>query len=162
MPLLFNLRHLEENNLQLKGELPAADLDLETLDELVHVKSPLVYDVEVQSLDTAILVHGRLELSLDCECVRCLKPFRQVLKLDHWACHLPLEGEDQVSVVNDSVDLTPYIREDIVLAFPQHPLCKPDCSGLAKTQKKPEKGPGAVAKSDSTASAWSALDKLKL
>ncbi len=162
MPLLFNLRHLEEDSLDLKGELSAADLEIETLDELVHVPRPVLYDLEIQKLDNAILAHGRLELNLDCECVRCLKRFDFLLKLEDWACHLPLEGEDKVSVVNDSVDLTPYIREDMVLAFPQHPLCKPDCSGLAITQKKTGKSSGAAAKSESNSSAWSALDKLKL
>ena len=44
--------------------------------------------------------------------------------------HLPLEGEEAVSVVNDCVDLTPYVREDILLEFPQHPLCEPECRGL--------------------------------
>ncbi len=162
MALTFNLRHLEEKSLHLAGELAAADLELDTLDELIKVNQPLSYDVEVQEMDTAILVRGRLKLVLDCECVRCLKPFKHVIELEDWACHLPLEGEGKVSVVNDSVDLTPYIREDMVLAFPQHPLCKPDCSGLAKTGNKPEKGPGAAAKPESSSSAWSALDKLKL
>lgn len=162
MPLTFNLRHLEEESLQLTGRLPAADLELDTLDEVIKVNQPLSYDVEVQEMDTAILVQGRLKLVLDCECVRCLKPFQYVIELEDWVCHLPLEGEGKVSVVNDCVDLTPYIREDMVLAFPQHPLCEPECSGLAKTQQKPEKGPGAAAKSESSSSAWSALDKLKL
>ena len=162
MPLTFNLRHLEDKSLRLVGELPVADLELETLDEVIKVNQPMSYDLEAQELDTAILVQGRLTLVLDCECVRCLKPFQYTIELNDWACHLPTEGEDKVSTVNDCVDLTPYIREDMVLAFPQHPLCKPECSGLAKTQKKPEKGPGAVAKSESSSSAWSALDKLKL
>jgi len=162
MSLLFNLRHLEDKNLHLMGELPIADLDVDTLDELIHVRSPLAYDIEVQRLEQAVLVQGSLGLKLQCECARCLEPYEHRLKLDHWACHLPLEGEDQVSVVNDCVDLTPYIREDIVLAFPQHPLCKPDCSGLASTQKKTEKKPGATAKPEAASAAWSALDKLKL
>lgn len=162
MPLIFNRRHLEEDSLHLEGQLPAVELELESLDEMIKVNQPLSYDLEVQELDTAILVQGTLELKLECECVRCLKPFTFVIQLKDWACHLPMEGDDKVTVVNDCVDLTPYIREDIVLAFPQHPLCKPDCSGLAKTQKEPENGPGAAAKSESPSSAWSALDKLKL
>jgi len=162
MPITFNLRHLEEDSLELVGEMPPAELELETMDELIKATHPLIYDLEIQTLDNAILVRGRLELNLDCECVRCLKPFSFPIKLPEWACHLPMEGDDKVPVVNDCVDLTPYIREDIVLAFPQHPLCKPDCSGLANTQKKPEKGPGAAAKPESSSSAWSALDKLKL
>ena len=162
MPITFNLRHLEEDSLQLVGEMPTAEPELETMDELIKATHPLVYDLEIQMLDTAILVRGRLELNLDCECVRCLKPFSFQILLPEWACHLPMEGDDKVPVVNDCVDLTPHIREDIVLAFPQHPLCKPECSGLANTQKESEKGPGAAAKPESSSSAWSALDKLKL
>ena len=162
MPITFNLRHLEEDSLQLVGEMPPAELELETMDELIKASHPLVYDLEIQMLDNAILVRGCLELNLDCECVRCLKPFSYPIQLPEWACHLPMEGDDKVPVVNDCVDLTPHIREDIVLAFPQHPLCKPECSGLANTQKESEKGPGAAAKPESSSSAWSALDKLKL
>ena len=162
MALLFNLRHLEEKPLHLKGELPMADLDVDTLDELIHVRSPLAYDLEVQRLEQAVLAQGNVSLTLQCECARCLKPYEHRLKLDHWACHLPLEGEDQVTVVNDCVDLTPYVREDIVLAFPQHPLCKPDCRGLASTQKKTEKSLKAAEKPDAASTAWAALDKLKL
>ena len=162
MALLFNLRHLEDKNLRLKGELMAADLEVASIDEMIHVNHPLTYDLEAQQLDQAVLVQGSLALTLDCECVRCLKPFRLPLKLDHWACHIPLEGEDKAVVVNDCVDLTPYIREDIVLAFPQHPLCKPECSGLAGIQQQSEKSPGVAGKPEAASSTWAALDKLKL
>jgi len=62
-------------------------------------------------------------------------------------------------VINDSVDLTPYLREDIFLAFPQHPLCKSDCRGLAASQ--PDKG-RKTTRPEPDASPWAALDKLKL
>jgi len=162
MALICNIRHLEEKNLHLKGELPSADLELEAIDEMIHVNSPVTYHLEAQQLDQSVLVQGSLALTLDCECVRCLKPFKMPLKLDHWACHLALEGEEKAEVVNDCVDLTPYIREDIVLAFPQHPLCKPECSGLASIQQQPEKRPGVADKPEAASSTWAALDKLKL
>ena len=162
MSLLFNLRQLEEKSLHLKGELPAADLELDALDEMIRVNQPMSYDLEIQQLELAVLANGKLALTLDCECVRCLKAFQLPLKLEHWACHLPLEGDDKVSVVNDCVDLTPYIREDIVLAFPQHPLCNSDCRGLAGIQKEPEKGSGTAAAPDAASATWAALDKLKL
>ena len=65
----------------------------------------------------------------------------------------------KVELINDSVDLTPYLREDIFLAFPQHPLCKSDCRGLAA--RKPETG-RRVDSPQAGASPWAALDKLKL
>lgn len=160
MPVTFNLRHLEEKNLELKGALPVAELDIEDFDEVIHPRQPLTYDLEVQQMPDAILVSGKLELPLDCECVRCLKPFKDRIRLDHWVCHLPLAGEGKVQTINDCVDLTPYLREDIVLAFPRHPLCETDCGGL----KLPPKfsPPAGEKKSSETASAWAELNKLKL
>lgn len=158
MPLTFNLHHLEKN-LLLRGELPVAELDLPTNDEMVQPREPLRYDLELQEIEQAVLAQGTLTLKLDCQCVRCLKAFKMPLKLEHWACRLPLEGEDKVSVVNDSVDLTPFVREDILLAFPQHPLCKTDCRGLAPKKSKAGGGAGGP---DDGPSPWAALDKLKL
>jgi uncharacterized protein len=160
MPILVNLRHLASENVRLRGELPAPELDIDARDEMIRVSRPLVYDLEVQKLEDGLLVQGRLELPLDCKCVRCLKAFERRLRLATWAAHLPLEGEEAVPVMNDCVDLTPIVREDILLEFPQHPLCKPECRGLAETsrgQKSAASGPGDGAGSP----AWAALNKLK-
>ena len=161
MPLTINLHLLERKNLLLRGELPVADLELELHDEMLQARAPLRYQLEVQQMEQAVLAQGTLTLTLDCQCVRCLKQFKLPLELEQWACHLPLEGEDKVPMVNDSVDLTPFLREDILLAFPQHPLCKPDCRGLAGLPNKPEAGSG-VSKQKDSPSPWAALDKLKI
>jgi len=161
MPLRVNLRHLARHELMLKGELPVGELDLELRDELVQARLPLHYNLEVQELDDSVLARGELQLDLDCECVRCLKPFEYRLKLSDWVCHLPLKGEEKVSVVDDSVDLTPQIREDILLTLPAHPVCNPQCVGLAgkSSGSKKKKATGA---SRTAGSAWDELDKLKL
>jgi uncharacterized protein len=159
MPLKVNLRQLTRDSVHLDGEISAAELDLDTKDPMVQVKEPLHYDLEVQQLEQNILAQGELKVALDCECVRCLKPFKHNVMIEDWACHLPLEGEDRATIVDDSVDLTQYIREDILLAFPVHPVCKPECVGLTgansgakkKSSSQAEKGP----------SAWAELDKLK-
>jgi len=162
MAILINLRHLETKSQELEGECPASELDLEKGDELISLNEPLKYELEAQLMEQAVLVQGRLELVLDCECARCLKPFRQVLEIDDWACHIPLEGEEKAVVISDCVDLTPFIREDIFLAFPQRPLCDPNCSGLKTPAKKPEQSPAASSEATGDASPWSVLDKLKL
>ena len=158
MSLSVNLRHLAEQELHLKGELPVVELDLGVADELVRAEKPLKYDLSVELLHDAVLATGSLVLPLDCECGRCLKKFQTQIKLTGWAAHLPLEGEDKVSVDNDCVDLTPFVREDILLSFPQHPLCKPDCAGLKKKSKVSE----AEALEATKPATWSELDKLKL
>jgi uncharacterized protein len=161
MPLLFNLHHLETKNLRLVGELAAQELELANVDELIHAHQPLKHDLEVQKLADGILVQGQLQLTLECECARCLKPFEYNLELNPWACHLPLQGEDKVLVANDCVDLTPYVREDILLEFPRQPLCKPECGGLLNKPKSNTKKPAGGRKED-VSSAWAELNKLKL
>jgi uncharacterized protein len=162
MPLLVNLRHLASHDLALEGEVSAAELDLDTRDEMIRIAEPVQYQVQVQKLDRGLLLRGRLQLTLDCQCVRCLKPFKQRLAIEPWTCHVSLEGEEAAPVDNDCVDLTPYIREDILLAFPQHPLCDPQCEGLNKAgiaaKKKRAKG---ESRTETASSTWAELDKLK-
>ncbi|HET7623788.1 MAG TPA: YceD family protein [Verrucomicrobiae bacterium] len=161
MPLTVNIRHLENANVRLNGELPVEELDLDLRDEMIRAEKPLEYDIEVQKLDNSLLARGSLNLPLQCQCVRCLKSFTYDVELPGWARHLPLEGEDCVPVVNDLVDLTPHIREDILLEFPQHPLCEAGCRGLQNTDSgmsKQSSNPEPVAPE---ASPWGELDKLK-
>lgn len=161
MPLLVNLRHLEAHEIKLEGELPVSELDLDLRDDMCRAEKPLVYELEVEQMENSLLVQGRLRLPLQCECVRCLKSFEFVLDLKRWTRLLPLEGEEKTPVENDCVDLTPYLREDILLEFPQHPLCETECRGLpAKVMGKAKKTtkPGD---SRQEPSAWAELDKLK-
>ena len=159
MPLLINLRHLEKRDLTIKGELPVAELEIELGDEMIQLVKPLQHRLEVQKLDGDLLVRGKLRLPLACQCVRCLKPFEYRLELTDWTCHIPLEGEEKAPIVGDCVDLTPFLREDILLELPQHPLCKADCSGLKKPNiGKPKKSGPSGGKDPA---AWAELDKLK-
>ena len=162
MPLRVNLRHLELHNLTLTGELSMAELDLADVQEdMVRLTHPLQHELEVQKLDDSVLLRGRLVLPLDCECVRCLKPFQTELELADWTCLVPLTGEEAAPIASDCVDLTPYLREDILLELPRHPLCQPECRGL----EKPPVGDGQKSRAspkEKTSPAWTKLDKLKL
>jgi uncharacterized protein len=159
MSLKVNLRHLETRNLVLRGELSLAELDFGAQDEMIRAVSPVEFDLEIEKLDDAILIQGELHVELECECVRCLKKFSHELDLADWTLHLPLSGDDAVSVDNDFVDLTPFVREDILLEFPQHPLCRPDCDGLKPKTGKSKK---IADKVEPKPSAWTELNKLKL
>ena len=162
MPVLVNLRHLEPNNLRLSGEIPAAELDIDPRDEVIQVRQPLKYDLEVQELEDGLLIQGELHLNLDCQCVRCLKPFQYPLALRGWASHVPLQGEDAVPIMNDCVDLTPVVREDILLEFPQHPLCDRECGGLPRAAVGATRNHRGAGQPAAGSSAWAELNKLKL
>jgi uncharacterized metal-binding protein YceD (DUF177 family) len=162
MPLAFNVRHLDRGDLRLKGELEASELGLDELDELIHVAGPVRYDLEVSLQEQGFLLQGRLSVELRCECARCLRPYELLVDLPDWSCLLPSEGEDKVLVTNDCVDLTPYLREDIVLSLPQHPLCEPECGGFHQTPPGGLNQASGASQTDEPSSAWSGLNKLKL
>lgn len=163
MPVTVNLRHFAEGPVELEGELAAKELGFEDIkDELVAVTEPLHYDVTVEKNENHLHVHGRLGLVLDATCKRCLKEFKFPVELDPYHAYVPLEGEDAAPVANDLVDLAPFFREDMMLAFPQHPLCSENCAGLANAPGSKTASPGKIPPGKETASAWSELDKLKL
>jgi uncharacterized metal-binding protein YceD (DUF177 family) len=162
MPLTVNLRQLEAHNIVLAGKLPADELEIDTFDTVIQLAQPLEYDLEVQKLEGGLLVTGHLRLNLECQCVRCLKPFQHRLELDDWASHLPLQGDGCVTPVNGCVDLTHQVREDILLEFPWHPLCSPECRGLPGTLVGKSRNNDCAGKAGIEVSVWSKLNKLKL
>jgi uncharacterized metal-binding protein YceD (DUF177 family) len=155
MPITVNLRHLEDKNVELEGEVSPKELDFGKPDEMVQPSGPLEYDLEVEKNGNNLLVHGHLHMMLDCQCVRCLRPFKYEIDLDPYDALVPLDGEDRATVSNDLVDLTPYLREDVLLAFPQHPLCKVDCDRVPELKH-------SKSAALSQKSAWDELNKLKL
>lgn len=161
MNIQVNLRHLESHEVKLQGELSVAELDIDARDEVIELRRPLEYDITVELVDGGLLARGSLGLPLHCYCVRCLKTFEHRLELDDWALHLPLEGDEAPPVVNDLVDLTPYVREDILLEFPQHPLCEQECRGLPLTSEGKLEEPNSTGHGEHGSSAWAELNKLK-
>jgi uncharacterized metal-binding protein YceD (DUF177 family) len=160
MPLKVNIRRLETGEARLRGELPVAELGLDCPDELVHARQPVRYDLTAQKAGQDVLVQGRVGFVLDCECARCLKAFKQRVEWEHWTALVPLAGPEKAEIKDDGVDLTPYLREDILLEFPQHPLCETDCAGLPnRADENAKQTKGASQTPD--ASVWSALNKLK-
>jgi uncharacterized protein len=161
MPLLVNLRHLVTRDVVLQGELSVEELAMDSRDPMIRVTRPLQYDLQVEKVNESVLVTGALRIVLDCQCVWCLEPFEYTLELNGPLSEVPLQGEDAAPVASDCVDLTPYLREDIFLEFPRHPLCKPECRGLAGKPADQSKPPGAEA-GQPPSSAWEQLNKLKL
>jgi len=161
-PLEINVCHLERGPISLQGEMEIEFLDPDPRDDLVQYPDRLQYDLTVEQFGDGVVIQGRLALPLRCVCVRCLRSFDRVLTLASWSCFVPLEGEERAAVTHDLVDLTPYVREDILLALPQHPLCEPGCCGLppAPRNEIPDAGRDRPVAHD--VSVWAELDKLKL
>lgn len=161
MPILVNIRQLAKKELRFKGQIPVPELDIDTLDQMLQVHEPLMFDLVVQLVSEEILIRGVLKLVLDCQCVRCLRPFKHEVVLSGPLLSLPLEGEEAVPVINECVDLTPFLREDILLAFPQHPVCGPECPGVPPGAAKGIVLARVTPPTQNGTTAWTELNKLK-
>lgn len=91
-------------------------------------------------------LRGRLASEVEFSCVRCLEAFRADVGEELDLLYLPQSdnvaaegehehglGDDELAVSfyrNDEIDLAHMIWEQIVLALPMKPVCKPDCQGL--------------------------------
>ena len=160
MPLRINVHQLETNSITLTGELAVDDFATDFKDPLIAFDSPLSYDLEAQSQEQGVLIEGQLKITLRCTCGRCLKSFTETLELPDFAALAILEGEDAVVCEGDYADLTPLLREDIYLALPTNPLCRPECRGLARKAKARDLRLDEPPSDGS--SPWGALDQLKL
>ncbi len=159
MSLKVNLRLLENESIQLDGDILGSELAPDFHDELMRLSHPVEYELTVDRQSESLLVTGTLRTHVDCECSRCLKSFVLSLQVDEFSVLSPLEGEEALPVDGDFADLTPAVREDILLSLPTNPLCGPDCRGLKPKGQSREL---QVREQAEPNSAWSALDNLKL
>ena len=148
-----HLRQIQADGLHLEGEedCPIPDLAAEE----VRCTGPLRYSLDLGISEGALWASGALTQPVELKCVRCLEPFPFDIEVKAFSLHLDLTGPELV-------DLTPYLREDILLNLPAHPHC--DREGgrkcpTANVVQSEDTTSGAAPKAQPD---WSALDKLKL
>jgi len=97
---------------------------------------------------------GSLAVPVEMMCVACLEKFDQTLEVPEFGVQIEL-SDDEI------VDLTDFIREDILLSLPPHPRC--DVDGARQCSATFPTAPGAPLTEESIAdsSAWNVLDELK-
>lgn len=108
----------------------------------------VAYSLQISESESSLVASGRLWVDLELTCVCCLTPFNYPIVVEDFGAQIDLSG-------NNEVDLTPFIREDILLALPAHPRCDWDrntvCDG-ARLERA----------DDSLPSSWDALNNLNL
>ena len=143
---------LSGETLHLEGEEDSNSLELETAD--AEAVGRLSYSLDVGISEGGLFVTGWLTQRVRMQCVVCLESFEKEVSNDHFATQIELTG-------NESVDLTPEVREDIHLLLPAHPRCD---QGGEKTCPAhfPATDSASSLQPDKTTlpAIWAALDKL--
>ena len=143
-----HLKQIPAQGLHLEGE---DDCPIEEMEaEGIRCAGRLHYDIDLGVAGGALWASGSLSQPVELRCVSCLENFVHEIQVPTFAVHTELRGPE-------TVDVTPFMREDLLLNLPAHPRCDKDGDRVCKaknlegadrdTQRKPD---------------WSALDKLKL
>lgn len=81
-----------------------------------------------------LIVTGDFTAETTVDCVRCLKPFSQLLDWDMtelYAFNQKSVSESGLYVPEDGqIDLEPLVRDYALLEIPISPICQPNCKGL--------------------------------
>ena len=110
--------------LTLEEDIPAEKLDLDSA--IVKFRSPIRLSAVINKITNVVTVDSDVCAQMLCTCSRCVEEFERVLD-KHLKLNYPVDKSIQI------LDLDPDIRQEIILAFPEKPLCKPDCKGLCIT-----------------------------
>ena len=135
-------------------EVPGTVLELDQ-DSHVRVEGPISCRFTVQKVSGELVVSGRVQVPVSLQCTRCACFFSTTLSdLSFLRAYDVPEG-------TETVDLTPDIREDILLNLPVFPLCSPGCRGLCpQCGKDLNQGACSCRPPNKGSRAWTALDGL--
>ncbi len=98
-------------------------------------------DIVATHTNPGAYLEGAADASLETICSRCLIPMETPVHADfaeQYYARFGVSGESLGEAPTDAktigsdfkIDLTPLLREEIFLATPFAPLCRPDCNGL--------------------------------
>ncbi|GAA4657968.1 MULTISPECIES: YceD family protein [Amycolatopsis] len=100
--------------------------------------SEVELDLLLESVVEGVLVTGTASAHTTGECSRCLDPVEDDVEIELTELFAYPDSttdatteEDEVGrLVDDRIDMEPVVRDALVLALPQVPLCREDCPGL--------------------------------
>lgn len=151
----IEVSRVSADGLEFEGEEDASILELQPADNLTP-EGPVRYRVTAQVLKPRLIVHGEVEVPLRGECSRCGGFFSTLVRDPAFLRdYLLQDGQKEV-------DITPDLREAILLQLPANPLCAESCAGVCpKCGSNLNEGP-CECRPSSDGGRWGALDGLRL
>ena len=148
-----HLRQIPSEGLHLEGEeeCPIPELAAE---EIVCA-GPLRYSLDIGISEGALWASGALTQPVEVPCGACLEKFIHTIEVPSFALHTELIGPE-------TIDLMPFVREDILLNLPAYPRCDRTGGRVCPATEKLQQLRNSPATEEARKPDWSALDKLDL
>jgi len=147
--MFFSLRDLELQKIEFAEQFAPELIDLgPELRQVTPIKTSgraeLLREHGGEKVIEDIRVVGELSTKLELKCARCLDPVRVAVKSQMDLIYRPLEtladGRDEVSISAEEAEIGYYkgegllledvLKEQVLLAVPQKPLCSEACKGF--------------------------------
>ena len=105
---------------------------------VLHPDLRLDLDLRLESVVEGVLVSGTAAAIAVGQCSRCLVDLtepviallRELYAYPDSTTAATTDEDELPRLIDDLVDLEPLVRDEVVLALPMAPLCRPDCPGL--------------------------------
>lgn len=144
-----HLLQIPHDGKHIEGEEDPSFLELDGIE--ARATGPVGYSLDVGISGSGVFATGRVRVPLELRCVACLQPFAFAADVDSFAAQVETDGRE-------FVDFTPLVREELLLALPNHPRCDLN-SGRHCPYQRPEASGGG--NRQTTKSAWDQLDNFK-
>lgn len=116
----IQVNSIPEEGLKEHARYDPAVLDMARWD--IQLPKPFEVDALITKADQEVIVDVDIRCPTRMCCSRCLEEFDQVIAPEALFTY-SVESTDVVDITDD-------VRQEILLAFPMIPVCRPDCKGL--------------------------------
>ena len=146
IPLKMSLAQIPEEGLQLHGNIAAAEMHFLPGEDMTF-SAPIRLRGQLTRISEQVYFQGDVEGVMELPCGRCLDSVRDPFVVTMRVVYLPpssqaaaesterLDTSDELDLyIHDGImiDLQPFIYDQIMLAIPMQPLCRPACAGLCQ------------------------------
>lgn len=114
----------------------AVSLDLDFALPNARVSDEVLAELQLRSISDGVVLRGQAEAVVELTCTRCLTEWSETLEVPLEAVfrEAPVDEDDELPVEPGGwIDVEPVIHDEVSLAIPAKPVCRPDCAGLCPT-----------------------------
>ncbi len=97
------------------------------------IDGPMSVSGRVVGLIDAVEADFTVDATATLVCTRCLDQWEERISVRSEQYYRRVPDEDGYGIVDDAIDVSGPAQDELALALPATPLCKPDCLGLCPT-----------------------------
>lgn len=116
----IHVNRIPEEGLRDRATCDPATMDMDRGD--IRLAEPFSVEAFMTLAERELIVNVNIRCPLRLTCARCLEEFESTVAPSTVLTY-PVKPDDVVDITED-------IRQEIILAYPMVPVCRPDCKGL--------------------------------